>query len=265
MRLSITNIAWSADSDSEILAYLGTAGFAGLEIAPTRIFPEKPYDHPDRARAWAGTLKDTYGLDIPSMQSIWYGRAERMFGPEDERRTLADYTKRAILFAEAIGCGNLVFGNPKNRDTDDVTRDEPAAIEFFREIGDFAAAHGTVVALEPNPVIYNTRLMNTTEQAVEMAQKVNSAGIKVNIDLGTMLHNGESLEYLLDIPGWINHVHISEPYLAPLRRRDAHRRLFEILHEIDYRRYVSIEMGNSSTVDDVKKTIDYVSQLNETI
>lgn len=265
MKLSITNIAWTADSDSEILAYLGAAGFSGLEIAPTRIFPEKPYDHLDRARAWAETLKKTYGLEVPSMQSIWYGRTELMFGPEAERRALVDYTKQAILFAEAIGCGNLVFGNPKNRDTDDVTRDEPAAIEFFREIGDFAAAHGSVVALEPNPVIYNTRLMNTTEQAFEMARKINSAGIKVNVDFGTMLHNGESPEYLLDIPRWINHVHISEPYLAPLVRRDAHRRLFEILREIDYRRYVSIEMGNRSTVDDVKKAIDYVSQLNETI
>ena len=42
MNLSISNIAWKAEYDSEMYKYLETTGFNGLEIAPTRIFPENP-------------------------------------------------------------------------------------------------------------------------------------------------------------------------------------------------------------------------------
>ena len=182
MKLSISNIAWSKEHDAEMYGFLQSLGFEGLEIAPTRIFPEKPYDNLDSARDWADKLKYTYGLSIPSIQSIWYGHTERIFGSIEERQILIDYTKKAIDFAESIGCKNLVFGNPKNRDAKEVTSIMPIAIDFFKEIGDYAIEHHTIVALEPNPVIYNTHFMNYTEQAVEMAYKSSSEGIKVNID-----------------------------------------------------------------------------------
>ena len=88
------------------------------------------------------------------MQSIWYGHQEKIFGSKEERRVLVKYTKKAIDFAEIIGCKNLVFGNPKNRDTDDVLGNYPTAIDFFREIGDYALEHHTTIAIEPNPTIY---------------------------------------------------------------------------------------------------------------
>ncbi len=166
MKFSISNIAWSADHDAEMYQYLKDVGFQGLEIAPTRIFPEKPYEHISEAKDWAVALKSNYGLEIPSMQSIWYGHQEKIFGSKEERNILIDYTKKAIDFAEAIECHNLVFGNPRNRDTEDVDGNYPAAIEFFREIGDYALEHNTIIAIEANPVIYNTHFLNTTEQAV---------------------------------------------------------------------------------------------------
>ena len=44
MKLSISNIAWSADQDEKVYGMMQQLGFTGLEIAPTRIFPEKPYE-----------------------------------------------------------------------------------------------------------------------------------------------------------------------------------------------------------------------------
>ena len=38
------------------------------------------------------------------MQSIWFGRQERLFGSEEEREILIDYTKKAVDFAVAIQC-----------------------------------------------------------------------------------------------------------------------------------------------------------------
>lgn len=266
MKLSISNIAWGAEHDLEMYHFLQETGYNGLEIAPTRLFPEMPYDHLGEAKDWAEELKDEYGLLAPSMQSIWYGHQEKIFGTKEERKILVDYTKKAIDFAEVIGCSNLVFGNPKNRDTEDVAGNYPTAIDFFREIGDYAAEHNTVIAIEANPVIYNTRFLNTTEQAVEMAYKCGSEGVRVNVDLGTIIYNEEDINYLKQVPEYINHVHISEPGLILIEKRELHVNLFELLKEIGYERYVSIEMGNKGDLGAVKSIVKYIHSIeHETI
>lgn len=258
IRLSISNIAWAAEHDSEMYQFLKEAGYQGMEIAPTRVFPDAPYDKLAKAKEWAVSLKDKYGLEVPSMQSIWYGHQERIFGSKEERQILVDYTKKAIDFAEMMGCKNLVFGNPKNRDTDDIEGNYPVAIDFFREVGEYALEHNTCIAIEPNPTIYNTHFINKTEQAVELAYKCDSPGVKVNVDLGTIIYNEEDINYLSKIPEYINHIHISEPGLNLIEHRELHAFLFKVLNAISYNRYVSIEMGNKGDLAAVKETIQYV-------
>ena len=254
VKLSISNIAWGKDSDTKILASLKRCGYKGLEIAPTRVFVDSPYSHLQEAKRWRDSIAENYDLDISSMQSIWYGHKEKLFGTTEERKILLDY-------AEAIGCHNLVFGCPVNRDTDHIIDAYPIAIVFFRELGDYALEHNTVIAIEPNPVIYNTRFINTTEQAVELVYKVDSKGIRVNVDLGTILYNEEDLRYLYQIPEYINHVHISEPGLKVIEKRDMHQLLLQILKDIDYPNYVSIEMANTNNDESVLNVIKYLNSL----
>jgi len=262
MNLSISNIAWGAEHDIEMYQFLMEFGYNGLEIAPTRLFPEKPYDHLSEAKDWAEELEEKYGLTVPSMQSIWYGHQEKIFGSKEDRKILVNYTKKAVDFAEVIGCKNLVFGNPKNRDTDDVQGNYPTAIDFFREIGDYALEHHTIIAIEPNPTIYNTRFINYTEQAVEMAYRCGSDGIKVNVDLGTIIYNDEDINYLKQIPEYINHVHISEAGLIPIEQRILHDTLFSVLKDIGYDKFVSIEMGNKNNLEQVKTIMEYIALYN---
>lgn len=260
IKLSISNIAWSAEHDAEMHQFLKENGYQGLEIAPTRVIPEAPYDNLAEAKEWASCLKEQYGLEIPSMQSIWYGHQEKIFDSKRERQILIDYTKKAVDFAEVIGCKNLVFGNPRNRDAEDIPSIYPVAIDFFKEIGDYALEHNTVIAVEPNPIIYNTRFLNYTEQAVEMAYNSGSNGVKVNVDLGTIIYNEEDINYLKQIPEYINHVHISEPGLKIIEEREVHKLLFDILKEMHYDRYVSIEMGNQDNLLDVKNILKYINR-----
>ena len=71
------------------------------------------------AQRWAEKLKREYDLSVVSLQSIWYGRNESLFGSYEERQALLEYTKRAIDFACAVGAKNIVFGCPKNRNIED--------------------------------------------------------------------------------------------------------------------------------------------------
>ena len=256
MLLSISNIAWAAENDAEMYAFLRDKKFCGLEIAPTRIFPDTPYIHINEAKMFSAELKEKYGLSISSMQSIWYGRGENIFGSKDERRKLIEYTKQAIDFAAAIGCGNLVFGCPKNRNRpDDIKNYEGIAYDFFSQIAEYSAKNATIIALEPNPPMYGTNFINTTEDAIYFCRQLNHEGLKVNIDVGTMIANGEPVSLVADNLDIVNHIHISEPKLAPIEKRELHREI----SALKFNKYVSIEMGNCGDLVKVKKAAEYVA------
>lgn len=260
MKLSISNIAWSSDNDSKMLAYLKNAEFTGLEIAPTRIFSELPYEKLAQAAQFADMLKQRYQLEISSMQSIWFGRVERIFGTEEERLTLVNYTQKAIDFAVEIGCKNLVFGCPKNRISGS-DGDMAIAVSFFHKLGEYALKKGTVLSIEPNPVLYGTNFINRTPQAFGLVKQVDCEGFRVNVDFGTILYNQETLAPIEDNLHLVNHVHISEPGLIPVEKRSQHKELANILRRGNYQKFVSIEMKNTENIELVQETITYIKEV----
>ena len=261
MKLAASNIAWSAEQDAKMYRRLQEMGIRGLEAAPTRLFPEQPYslEHCRQAERLRERLKRTYGLSVVSLQSIWYGRQEMLFGSEEERSALLAYTERAIDFAASLHCPNLVFGSPRNR----VGGNEhmEVARQFFLAVGAYAHAHGTVVAIEPNPVIYQTDFLTTTEEDIRFVEELAAPGIAVNLDLGTMVANGESAEILRGRLQWIHHVHISEPYLAEIAPRDLHVEVCRMLEDEAYPGYVSLEMKQQEEAGVLEESLRYLVRL----
>ena len=266
MKLSISNIAWTSEHDQEVLDYISSRGFSGLEIAPTRLFSESPYEHIKEAKEFSRWIEEKVGLRIPSMQSIWYGITESIFGSALDRDRLIDYTKKAIDFANAIGCSNLVFGCPKNRNVpEDIVASEylPIAYEFFDTVGSYAYNSNTYFAIEANPPIYGTNYINSTSDAFEICKQMKNPGIRVNLDVGTMIQNNEPVDIIVDDFEWINHIHISEPYLKPIQKRELHQELFDRLRELRYDKYISIEMGNNNDIEQLKEIINYLGELRD--
>lgn len=262
MKLSVSNIAWGAEFDEIMYNIMKKNGYVGLEIAPTRIFPESPYSHLKEAEDWNDKLNQKEKFMISSMQSIWYGRDEKLFGSIEERKRLLDYTKKAIEFAEIIGCKNLVFGCPKNRNMP-VDGDVKIAEDFFSKIGEYAIMHNTVIGMEANPKIYNTNFINTTEEAFLLVQKINNPGFKINLDIGTIIENKEDLNMVKGKVPLINHVHISEPRLKSIKRRELHAKLRDILVDENYEGFVSIEMGRVNELCEIESVMEYVSNVFE--
>lgn len=263
-KLAISNIAWEPICDIDMYQYLKAQQFSGLEIAPTRLFQESPYEHCSDISDYAKRIKEQYNLTICSMQSIWYGRKERIFGTKEERNILIEYTKNAILFAEAARCHNLVFGCPKNRNYENSDEIQNIAIAFFKELGDFAYNHGTVIAMEANPTIYGTNYINTTKQAIELIKDVSSKGFRLNLDFGTVIQNQEDLSEINNLESFVNHIHISEPYLKPIENRvELHKKAFEIARKVP-EVYISIEMGKNerNTIED---RILYINKIKNSV
>ena len=259
MKVTISNIAWQPENDAEMYAFLKEKKCTGIEIAPTRIFPENPYSDLNKVANFRKELQSDYGLQVVSMQSICFGRNEAIFSSEKERNSLLDYIKQSIDFASILGCNNLVFGSPKNRNIN--PGQEEIAVAYFSEIGKYAAEKNTVFAFEPNPVIYGTNFINTTNQALDFVKACNVEGLKVNFDLGTVIYNEEKLSILENNLKWINHIHISEPYLEAIQNRSLHKELASILRKEKYANYISIEMKGGSELEKIKDIIEYTQDV----
>ena len=264
MKLAISNIAWETGEDEQVYALMRKYGYSGLEIAPTRFFERDPYEDLDAVRAWRGGFAKKEGFEIPSMQSIWYGRSEKLFADETQRQVLLDYTRKAVDFAKAALCTNLVFGSPRNRILPDPLDQglRRQGIDFFRAIGNYACAQETTVGMEANPAIYNTNYINTTQESFDLVGEVGSDGFRLNLDVGTMLENGERVEVLEGSAAAVSHVHISEPFLKPVvmdrDRRLFHGELAAFLRENGYQGYVSVEMGK---IEDAQSRLGMLDEI----
>ncbi len=256
MKLSLSNIGFRDADESRVYALLRQSGFSGLEIAPSKFIGAQPYCKRGAAAKKAQLLRSEYSLEIPSMQSIWYGQSGNIFVEEDAR-FLKSYTARAVAFAKAAGCKSLVFGCPRNRNIPQ-GKTADSALDFFADTALFAAQNGVRLALEANPPIYGTNFINTSAQAFEFAGKV--PDLYVNYDLGACIANGETLDILAENLKLVSHIHISEPQLAAVKPRQEHKQLAEILKSGGYDNFVSIEMKTSS-FDEVKTAVECVAEV----
>ncbi len=243
MKLAASNIGWDVSQNDAVYARMKELGYAGLEIAPTKFYPSQPYASHNVAAAvdLAVTLQSGAGLEVVSMQSIWYGCGQSIWGSGEDRQALVDYTAAAARFAAAVGCRNLVFGCPRNRNMPDGA-DMAVAVDFFRRAGDAVAPYGVSLSLEPNPPIYNTNFLNTTADCAAFLRQLAHPALGMNLDVGTMIENGEDVDAVAANLDLIRHVHISCPGLVPVAPIPLHARLARTLADGGYNGWVSLEM-----------------------
>ncbi len=129
----------------------------------------------------------------------------------------------------------------------------------FAKAGALASHYDVVLAIEANPPVY-TNYLNNTADAFAMVKRLQSPGLAVNLDLSTMISNGERLRDFVDDIKYVSHVHISEPGLEPIVPRQEHKELAMLLKAVGYSGDVSIEMKRTD-VETVRKTLAYIAEV----
>ena len=245
MKPAVSNIAWSVADDDAAFALLEAAGVRHLEIAPTRLWPDLATVPEDEARDFAGKVR-ARGFAICGFQALLFGKPGLLVFGEDGGRACLDYLAKVCRLAKWMGAGALVFGSPRNRLRGALSFDEAFARgrDFFSRAGEAAAAEGVVICIEPNPDIYGCDFLQTAAETACMVQAVDSPGVRLNLDMGELIHHGtdvaRAVREFLPLAG---HFHASEPMLAPFdASRAAHREAARALQATDYTGIVSLEM-----------------------
>ena len=265
MILAISNIAWNHEEDDAISRLMQQYEFAGVEIAPTKIWPE-PLKASDAELAAYARFWQARGVRISSLQALLFGRPDlAIFGTPEARRKTFDYLNGIIQLGGKLGAEILVFGSPKNRMIGDIAREqaEPIAVEFFRNVGQAAVDNGTVFCIEPNPKAYGCDFVTTSAEGRDLVDKVDHPGFGLHLDAAGMTMSHEDIELELDnsIPR-LCHFHISEPNLQPIGSNGVDHSLFaSTLHKRGYDRWYSVEMrppGTDKNVLGVEKAMQVV-------
>ena len=246
MRLAISNIAWDVSEDNEVATLLRRHGVDAIDIAPGKYFPDPKMVEDvavTRVRSWWAER----GISITGMQALLFGTTGlNLFAAPAVQKAMLDHLDAVCHIASGLGAARLVFGSPKNRDRtglDDAQADETAVV-FFRRLGDVASSHGVLICLEPNPSRYGSNFMTDTEDTAKIVQQVSHPAIRMQLDTGAIIINGEDPEKILARHArLIGHIHISEPDLAILGDAATdHRKVAAALVKTLPDHVVSIEM-----------------------
>ncbi|WP_309093053.1 TIM barrel protein [Phenylobacterium sp.] len=215
MRLSVSNIAWDIADEPAAADLLTAAGIRCVDVAPGKYFadPAAVSDgEGERVRRWWADR----GFEIVGMQGLLFGTAGLNLFSDDG--TMLRRLAQQCRIGRLLGARALVFGSPKQRDRgdlDDATASR-VAVDFFRRLGDAAAAEGVVVCLEANPAMYGCNFMVRTEEAAAVVQKVDHPAVRLQLDVGAMAANGEDYSAVIETyASLFAHAHASEPGLAP--------------------------------------------------
>lgn len=258
-QLAVSAIAWDYAQDNDVATILQKSGVGAVELAPTKIWPEKIADDPlavtDEEIEAVLSLWASYGVKPVAMQSMLFLKPEMtIFHDESERQKTLDYLKRFIVLSGRLGVGRMVFGSPKNRQVPETMSVDNAwsiATHFFRELGEEAERNNVIFCIEPNPKDYNCNFVTNATGGAKLVREVNTPGFQLHLDAAGMTLAGDNEQAILDNADILKHFHISAPYLGNISDDTTvqHEKFASALRDIGYDHMVSIEMrpGADST------------------
>lgn len=137
----------------------------------------------------------------------------RLTGPDAQPNEAADYARRALDRAAALGVETVVFGSsgarncpayyPREKALDQLAR-------FLSFLGDEARQRGIGVAIEPLNR-GESNLVNTLEEGFRLGEAVGHPAVGVLADSYHFLLGGEDPRYLKEKAPELRHVHLALP------------------------------------------------------
>lgn len=263
MKLAVSNIAWERHDDPRVLKFLRNNGVSGIEIAPTKLWPEWNGASYREAKNYNKKMK-THGFRLPAMQAILFGKPELQIFNKESHRAFFEHIKLLGDLANGFGCQVLVFGAPKNRKRGVVSYDKAwnLAVDFFYKASHICKSHECCMGLEPNPVEYGCDFITNVLDAKKMVDEVNHKNFKLHLDSGGISMNGGDIAGIIEQAQSFVHYHISEPMLKPIHSGVVNQKKgIKALGSMNYKGWISMEMKQPSLPDDFEKSLIHVNKI----
>jgi D-psicose/D-tagatose/L-ribulose 3-epimerase len=230
------------------------AGYKGIEVAAFTFVKERVDEiSPKKRREMVSVMKDI-GLECVGIHWLLAPPPEGLhFTTPDAvvRRKTIDYLDKLIDFCGDLGGPCMVFGSPNQRSTRGISVEK--AKKYFAEglvkLADHAKQRSVKILIEHLPK-YATDVINTLEEALEVARQINHPAIQIVFDFHNTEDETEPFDVLLrKYYDNIEHVHIQEMDGKHLGTGTADRdyiKAFQTLKDLKYDKWISLEVFDFS-------------------
>lgn len=267
MRLAISNIAWTSIEDSQIFPILRRMNVEGIEIAPSKFWPDPTLASNSEIEDVMSRFKAA-GFLIPAAQALLFGYPElKLFKDEETRNQTLDYLFKLSRLCSTLGISTMVFGSPKNRQRNGMLLDlsMQIAIKFFSNLAEQISSLNVTFCIEPNPVEYGCDFIVNSAEALSLVQQVNHPNFRLHLDTSAMFLNNEiPAKIIPECLPYLQHLHVSEPFLGLIGdSQNCHKSVAESLHRFGYEGWISIEMRSGllpSNSDAIQRAVDYTKE-----
>ncbi|MEY8878090.1 MAG: sugar phosphate isomerase/epimerase family protein [Leptothrix sp. (in: b-proteobacteria)] len=246
LRFACSNLAWADDEEAAVFAQLHRHGVTGIEVAPTRLWPDWHGADPAAARLAAQRHADA-GFQVASMQALLFGQPQAQLFGADGGAAFEAHLSRVAAIGEALGATAAVLGAPRNRQRAGlgVESAREQAVPILRRLAQRYQEAGVTLALEPARPEYGGDFVVNTAEALALVEQVGHPGLAVHLDAAAMHAAGEAIEQLWPRFGARRpaHYQLSEPGLAGFADSVVpQRHNLRFLQSVGWTGWCSVEM-----------------------
>jgi sugar phosphate isomerase/epimerase len=253
MNLALSNLAWDFKDNNTILTKLKNKNINRIEGVFSKIGGWG--DISDATIIEFKRMLDTLDIKTKSVQSIFYNVNCNDIHNKD---IVISHIERLIRYCELLSVEIMVFGSPKLRAgiVDDVVCD------VFHTIDDVLLGTNIELSIEPNAKVYGGNYFHTIGEIVNFIETNRFSKIKTMIDTHNLKLEGynPSNEFI-KYKEYINHIHISDVGLTPIKNDDLHIEFSNTLRNHNYNKIITYEV---SMLEDFDTNIDIFIKLYNT-
>lgn len=204
----------------------------------------------------SGIAAETWNGLIPA--------AMKLVGPEVDSYRIERYLRTAFERIEELGGEVVVFGSGPARTVPEgfpMDEAEDQLAEFVTLAGQVAGACGITIAVEP--LNYReSNIINTIRAGIEIVRKVDHPFVKLLVDLGHVMVQGEPLSDIALAQGEIVHAHTADTErLYPGSGSYPNREFIQALRAGGYDDRLSVECAWRDFDSECVKSLEYLRGL----
>lgn len=241
MNYSISNLSWSFEDD-EAFKILKANFVSLLEISLTKQFGPWEHINPKKVIDFKKKILNEYGLEVCSLQSIFYGKKINLFNNTSE---VFEHFERVVEFSELLNCKYLVFGSPSMRKTREKSTSECDNIflSLFEKVADINPE--ITIGIETNPPCYGNEYLTTYEECDNVIKRLSRNNVCFHLDTSCVFLGGENVFDIYDREeNSLKHIHISAPNLGLITEERKNKLFLNHVSEKNSTATLSIEMLN---------------------
>lgn len=274
MKFAICNETFGERPFADTFSTIRKLGYTGVEIAPFTFAPkEEPFDVrrvPAEQIVETRMMAEDAGLEVVGLHWL-LAKTEGFYltSPDPTvRRHTAEYLRVLAEVCASLGGKIMVLGSPKQRNLLPGVSHEAAeayAIEVLHAAIPTCSHLDVTIAIEPLGPAEGDFLL-TAASGIRLVKMVDSAHCQLHLDVKAMNSEGRPIpDIIRESAPWLAHFHANDPnLLGPGMGNVDFRPIFAALKEINYKRWVSVEVFKyEPSADEIAQlSLEYMNRVN---